>query len=138
MAAIGGHDQGVAPTLAAGLAHEDPGHQIDRVGEDGPEDQEPQIHLGIPEDPPEEEDRPGDVPQDHRSVSNPIEGGVGEGVGDGILFPRDVFEPVRESWTGASWPPDRAACKAGVLDPVSPSSCRIRTGCRPAPSGGPG
>ncbi len=90
-----GKDEGVAPALPGGIAEQRSGDEIDRIGEDGSEDQEPEIHLGIPEDPAKEKNRPGDVPQDHRSVSDPIQGRVGERIGNGILFPRDMLEPVR-------------------------------------------
>ncbi len=78
------------------LAHEDSRQSVDEVGENGAQDQEPEVHLGIPEDPSKEEDRSGHVPQDHRSVSDPIEGSVGEGVGYDILFPGNVLQPVRD------------------------------------------
>ena len=89
-----GDDQSMAPPLAARLAQEDSRHEIDKIGEHGPENQQPQINLGIPEYPSKEEDRPGNVPQDHRSISNSIESGIGQGVGHEILLPRYVFEPV--------------------------------------------
>jgi hypothetical protein len=112
-----GDYQGVTEALSIGLAQKRAGGQIDHVGEDSAQDQEAEIHLGIPEDPTKEEDRTGDVPEDHRSVSDPIECSVGEGVGYEILFSGNVLETMRHLCQEAlSFQVQRL--QRGVLDPV--------------------
>ena len=84
----------MAPTLTEGFAHEGSHDQIEGVWQKCAKDQQPQVYPGIPEDPSKQKDRSGQLPEDHRFGSKPIEGGVGEGVGDDILFPGNVLELV--------------------------------------------
>lgn len=113
-----GNDQCVTPSLSGRLAEEGPPEQVDDIGGESPEDKQPEIHFGIPEDPSEEKDRPGDVPKDHRSVSNPIESRIGQSIGNDVFLAGNVLEPVGH---GRKQPPhfEIQRLQSGVLDPIS-------------------
>jgi len=114
----GGSDQRVAPTLPEGFPQEDPHKEIDYVWHERPKDQQPQVHPGISEDPSKKEDRSGHLPEDHRFGSHPIEGSVGKGVGDGVLFPGYVLELVGKLLEKALRL-EMKRLENGVFDPVA-------------------
>lgn len=71
-----------------------PNHQtqqtVDDVGQNRSQGEEADIDLGIPKDPPKQEDRPAHMPEQHGSVESAIR----QHVGDRVVLTRYVLQLV--------------------------------------------